>query len=59
MRRAWMLVGVLATACTNFENPTTVIDLRILAVKVEPSEIILNADLSNPLMPILDPASNP
>ena len=60
MRRAWMLlVGVLAAACTNFENPTTVIDLRILAVKVEPSEIILNADLSNPFMPILDPASNP
>jgi len=56
---ALLLFATLATACTNFQDPTTVIDLRILAVKVEPSEIILNADLSNPLMPIVDPASNP
>jgi hypothetical protein len=46
-------------ACTDFENPTTVIDLRMLAVAAEPSEIILNVDISDPMMPTLDPASNP
>jgi hypothetical protein len=48
-----------ASACTDFENPTTVIDLRLLAVRTEPSEIILDADLSNPAMPVVDPANNP
>jgi hypothetical protein len=53
------LVFLLAAACTDFENPTTVVDLRMLAVRVEPSEIILDADLSNPAMPVVDPANNP
>lgn len=48
-----------AAACTNFADPTTVVDLRVLAVEVEPSEIILDADLSNPSMPVVDPANNP
>jgi hypothetical protein len=46
-------------ACTNFQDPTTVVDLRMLAVVVEPSEIILDADLSKPSMPVVDPANNP
>jgi len=46
-------------ACTNFANPTMVVDLRVLAVAVEPSEIILDADLSDPTMPVVDPANNP
>jgi len=54
-----LVFGMLASACTNFEDPTTVIDLRMLAVKVEPSEIILSVDLSDLSMPIVDPASNP
>jgi hypothetical protein len=61
MRRAG-LVLVLASslgACTNFQNPTMVIDLRMLAVDVEPSEIILDADLTNPAMPVVDPGNNP
>lgn len=51
-------VAVVA-ACTDFQNPTTVVDLRILAVKVEPSEIILDADVSDPSNPTVDPANNP
>ena len=47
------------SACTDFANPTTVVDLRLLAVRTEPSEIILDADLSNPAMPVVDPANNP
>jgi len=45
---AWM------DACTTFDDPTTVKDLRILAVSAEPSEIILDlsaiADLSDPAL---------
>jgi hypothetical protein len=58
MRRlTLLLVAVVASACTNFQDPTTVVDLRLLAVKVEPSEIILDADLSDPTMPVA--ANNP
>jgi hypothetical protein len=53
------VAALLAAGCTNFADPTTVVDLRMLAVKVEPSEIILDADLSDPANPIVDPASNP
>ena len=61
MRRALAISALLRAlgACTNFADPTTVVDLRVLAVKVEPSEIILDADLSNPAMPVVDPANNP
>ena len=60
MRRlATLLLAIGAAACTNFADPTTVVDLRMLAVKVEPSEIILDADLSDPANPIVDPANNP
>jgi hypothetical protein len=45
-------------ACTDFDDPTTVIDLRVLAVKTEPSEIILDVDLTDPTNPIVNPASN-
>jgi hypothetical protein len=48
-----------AAACTNFQDPTTVVDLRVLAVETQPSEIILSVDLSDPTNPIVDPASNP
>jgi hypothetical protein len=51
--------GVAASACTDFANPTTIVDLRMLAVQTEPSEIILDVDLSNPAMPVVDPANNP
>jgi hypothetical protein len=61
LKRA-LAIPVLAAsfgACTNFADPTTVVDLRVLAVKAEPSEIILDVDLSNPGMPVVDPANNP
>jgi len=59
--RSWalLLMAGLFAACTDFANPTTVVDLRVLAVQTEPSEIILDADLSNPAMPVVDPANNP
>ena len=50
-------VGASVSACTNFADPTTVVDLRLLAVEVEPSEIILDADLSDPSNPTV--ANNP
>jgi hypothetical protein len=34
---------VLALGCTEFDHPSTVKDLRILAVAAEPSEVILDA----------------
>jgi hypothetical protein len=67
LRRAAIAGGVAlaaaalagAPACTSFEDPTTVIDLRALAVQVEPSEIILSVDLTDPRNPTVDPANNP
>ena len=52
------VAAVAGTACTNFENPTTVIDLRVLGIMAEPSEIILDADVTDPAMPTVDPANN-
>ena len=61
MRRAAVLAlaTTLAPACTSFEDPTTVIDLRALTVRIEPSEIILNVDLTDPRNPTVDPTANP
>ena len=53
-----LLATVAGAACTDFEDPTTVIDLRALAVQVEPSEIVLSVDLTDPRNPVVDPASN-
>ena len=53
----WALLLLPIAACTNFANPSMVVDLRILAVDVEPSEVILDADLSDPSMPVV--ANNP
>jgi len=41
----WMSVGVLAmfvAGCGNFEDVTTVIDLRVLAIAAEPPEIVVD-----------------
>jgi hypothetical protein len=55
----FLALAAAAGACTSFQNPTTVVDLRVLAVETEPSEIILDVDLSDPTMPVVNPASNP
>ena len=56
---AWALLALAALpACTDFDNPTTVIDLRVLAVQTEPSEIILDVDMTDPTNPVVNPASN-
>jgi hypothetical protein len=58
-RLAFAIAAVVATGgCASFQDPTTIIDLRVIAVRTEPSEIILNVDLSNPSAPVLDPTSN-
>ena len=58
MKRALITSLLVAcAACTSFEDPTRVIDLRMLAVQVEPSEIILDADISDPANPTA--ANNP
>jgi len=48
LHRSCALVMVAASAvaggCTNFEDPTAVIDLRMLAVVVQASEVILDVD---------------
>ena len=54
-----VLACLPAFACTSFQDPTTVVDLRVLAVNTEPSEIILDVDLTDPTMPVVNPASNP
>jgi hypothetical protein len=58
-RTCALLVVAIAGGCTNFQDPTTVVDLRMLAVVVQPSEIILDAHLGDPSMPVVDPANNP
>jgi hypothetical protein len=45
-----------AAACTNFEEVSNVKDLRVLAVKTDPSEVILRFD---PTTLSIDPASIP
>lgn len=58
MRAVAMLMCACGlAACTSFQDPTTVIDLRVLAVQVDPSEIILDADISDPANPTA--ANNP
>jgi len=37
--------GLLAAACSNFEDPELIIDLRPLAVVAEPAEVVLDVDL--------------
>lgn len=62
------LAALLASAaCTSFEDVTTVLDLRVLAVTTEPSEIVLTitglpTDPAAPIDPAalaIDPASIP
>jgi hypothetical protein len=57
---ATALAATLAlAACTDFDDPTTIIDLRVLAVVTEPSEVILDVDMTDPSNPVVIPASNP
>ncbi len=38
----------LAAACTDFENPEVVIDMRVLAMRADPPEIVTPFDPANP-----------
>jgi hypothetical protein len=60
-------VLLMASSCTDFQDVSTVIDLRVLAVRTEPSEVILKlnglpTDPGSPIDPLaltIDPASIP
>ncbi len=45
----------LAAACGSFENPSIVIDLRMIAMTAEPPEQVVPFDPSNPLAVAFDP----
>lgn len=47
-RAAGACVAALAAACTSFEDPAVVVDLRILAMRAEPPEIVTPFDPENP-----------
>jgi hypothetical protein len=50
MKRAWLLV--LLASCASFEDPTIVLDLRVLAIETTPPEQVLEIDPAKP--PTLD-----
>jgi hypothetical protein len=60
MKRLSVCIPALLLACTpSFENPTTVVDLRLLAVQAEPPEVLIDLDalmatgaLAQPLPPV-------
>jgi hypothetical protein len=61
------LAAMLVTACTSFDDVSTVVDLRVLGVETEPSEVVLTitglpADPAAPIDPnalAIDPTSIP
>jgi hypothetical protein len=42
----------VATACTDFADPSTVVDLRVLGIQMEPSEIILDVNDPSTNLPV-------
>jgi hypothetical protein len=56
------LFAAVTPACASFDDPSTVIDLRVLAIQTDPSEIILDRDDRSTNVPvrmtplIIDPA---
>jgi len=57
-----LVAAAVTPACASFDDPSTVIDLRVLAIQTAPSEIILDVDDRSTNVPvqmtplILDPA---
>jgi hypothetical protein len=49
---ALLLAVAVSSACTDFANPTTVVDLRVLGIQTEPSEIILDVDDTSTNVPV-------
>ena len=49
-----VVFGLVAAsaACTDFANPTTIVDLRVLGIQMEPSEIILDVDDTSTNVPV-------
>lgn len=60
LARAIVALAALVTAasCASFDDPSKIKDLRIIATRADPSEIILRLDLSQPDAPMLDESSN-
>jgi hypothetical protein len=59
VRRGIVLAALGLAGCGSFEDPTRVIDLRVLAVQADPPEVVVDFDPENPaaVAPQLD--SNP
>lgn len=49
-----MVAAALLVGCGSFEDPTIVLDLRVLAMSAEPPEQVFDLDISNPTA--IDPA---
>ena len=45
------MLGCLLAGCTTFEDPTIVLDLRVLAMRAEPPEQVIDVDLTAPPSP--------
>ncbi|MES1171617.1 MAG: hypothetical protein ABUL77_00130 [Bacteroidota bacterium] len=53
---ACVLAAAGGGGCAEFDDPSTVTDLRVLAVRAEPSEIILNATVDTDLSTVVIPS---
>lgn len=50
--RTLLTAGCLAAAgCTTFQDPNLVVDLRVLAMRSEPADQVIDVDLTRPPMP--------
>lgn len=55
--RRWMAPALLAAAglgaaaCGSFQDPNVVVDLRVLAMRAEPAEQVIDVDLTRPVVP--------
>jgi len=52
---ALALGGAVCGACTDFESPETVVDMRIIGMRAEPPEVVVPYDPDNPTA--VDPAA--
>ena len=47
----WLALACVLAGCTTFEDPTIVLDLRVLAMRAEPPEQVIDVDLAEPPSP--------
>lgn len=52
MRALRVFIVAAVAACNSFENPEIVIDFRVLGIKAEPPEQLVDVDIQNPAPPV-------